>query len=53
LADVVIDHIFNEPVYSWGSANLTDAGDARKRYLASLKIADKGNFSPLIEFARS
>ena len=53
LADVVIEHIFKESVYSWGSANLTDAVDARKRYLTSLKTADKGNFSPLIEFARS
>ena len=53
LADVVIEHIFKEPVYSWGSANLVDAGDARKRYLTSLRAADRGNFNTLIEFARS
>ncbi|MEO6978634.1 MAG: mobile mystery protein B [Mucilaginibacter sp.] len=53
LADVVIEHIFKEPVYSWGSANLVAAGDARKIYLTSLRDADKGDFSPLIEFARS
>lgn len=53
LADVVIEHIFKEPIYSWGSANLVDAGDARKRYLTSLRAADRGNFNTLIEFARS
>jgi Fic-DOC domain mobile mystery protein B len=53
LADVVIEHIFREAVYSWGGANLANAGNSRKRYLTSLRTADKGNFKQLIEFARS
>jgi Fic-DOC domain mobile mystery protein B len=53
LADVVIEHIFKEPVYSWGSEILVNAGDSRKIYLTSLRAADKGDFKQLIEFARS
>jgi Fic-DOC domain mobile mystery protein B len=53
LADVVIEHIFKQPVYSWGSADLSDAGDTRKSYLTSLRAADKGDFNALLEFARS
>jgi Fic-DOC domain mobile mystery protein B len=37
----------------WGTSNLTAKGNSRSAYLAALKLADKGDFSPLMEFARS
>lgn len=53
IADVVIEHIFDQPVYSWGSSKLIKADDARKAYLSAIRMADRGNVQPLIQFARS
>ena len=53
MADVIIEHLFNQPVYSWGNTNLINAGEARKQYLSTVKQADKGDIYPLIQFARS
>jgi Fic-DOC domain mobile mystery protein B len=39
--------------FSWGSANLQDAGTVRQRYIAALKAADKVDYRPLLAFARS
>lgn len=40
-----------QPWFSWGSR--TDAPDARDRYFAALRTADRGDIKPLNEFARS
>jgi Fic-DOC domain mobile mystery protein B len=53
LADVIISHIFNLPVFSWGSSNLVRQGDARKQYIEAIHAADQGIILPLITFARS
>ena len=53
MADVIIDHIFKLPIFTWGRANLTEAGTARTNYLDSLAAADKGDYAPLLSFARS
>ncbi len=50
MADVIISHIFNKPVFSWGS---NDDDGPRKKYLEALKQADKGEMSALVKFARS
>ena len=39
--------------FSWGSVNLTDPGETRKRYVAALREADNHNFDTLLTFARS
>lgn len=39
--------------FSWGRANLRDAGGMRRRYIAALQSADGHDNAPLIEFARS
>jgi Fic-DOC domain mobile mystery protein B len=39
--------------FSWGSANLQDAGTLRRRYIAALQFADKHDIGPLLLFARS
>ena len=39
--------------FSWGSANLQNAGDVRRRYIAALKAADHHDLGPLLAFARS
>jgi len=53
LADVIISHIFNMPVFSWGSSNLVRQGDARKQYIDAIHSADQGIILPLLTFARS
>ena len=39
--------------FTWGSANLSSAGNTRNSYLDALKNADEGSFTDLITFARS
>ena len=53
MADIIIEKIFKLPVFSWGAANLSNEGDARAKYLKAVKTADKGDYLPLLAFARS
>jgi Fic-DOC domain mobile mystery protein B len=53
LADIIIEKLYQQPVFSWGAANLTKEGEARKEYLKSVKAADKGDYRLLLAFARS
>lgn len=53
MADLIIEHVFNLPVFSWGAANLSGNNDVRKSYLHSIRMADQGEFSALLRFARS
>lgn len=53
MADIVIEKIFKQPVYTWGVANLVKQGDTRMAYLNAIKAADKGDIQPLIKFARA
>lgn len=52
MADVIINHVFGKPVFSWGRSNLNSQGEERSNYLRALKEADKNNIQPLIEFAK-
>ena len=53
MADIIISKVFKKPMFSWGEASLTHKGNARLNYLKALRKADKGNFEPLLNFARS
>ncbi len=53
MADIIIEKVFKQPVFTWGAANLVKQGDIRKSYLNAIKAADAGNIEPLIKFARS
>lgn len=39
--------------FSWGSTNLQDAGEVRRRYVEALRAADNHDMAPLLAFARS
>ncbi|WP_394890257.1 mobile mystery protein B [Mesorhizobium sp. AaZ16] len=41
------------PPFSWGRANLVDAGETRAHYVAALRAADNHEIEPLLAFARS
>lgn len=53
MADIIIEHIFKKPVFTWGAANLVKQGDARSIYLKAVREADKGKYESLINFARA
>src|SRR6202161_2251879 len=52
IADLLIMRFGGER-FSWGSANLLDAGAMRQRYIAALQAAGDHDIGPLLAFARS
>ena len=52
MADILIEHVFKRPVFTWGAADLLQE-NLRKRYLEAVKTGDKGELIPLLIFARS
>lgn len=53
IADLIALKCFSTKMFSWGNANLTKVGEARKQYLKALRKADENNYRDLIKFARS
>jgi Fic-DOC domain mobile mystery protein B len=53
LADLVLVHLLVRERFSWGGENLVDAGECRRRYIAALHAADRGDYGLLLEFVRS
>ncbi|MGN8057870.1 Fic family protein [Pedobacter sp. 22163] len=53
VADMIIEMIFDRPVFTWGAGNLSKESENRKQYLNALKLADSGNYEALLRFARS
>ena len=52
--DILLEHFLNRPLFTWGGANLKNAGDERKGYIDALKRADQEyDYKPLLEFVRS
>jgi Fic-DOC domain mobile mystery protein B len=43
----------NQERFSWGSQNLYGQTDARTKYLNALRLADKHNYTLLLQFVRS
>ncbi len=53
MADVIISKIFDTQVFTWSANTLVKEGEARTKYLEALRAADKGEYAPLLTFARS
>lgn len=53
MADIIIEKIFKQPVFTWGAGNLIKQEDVRTVYLKAVKAADVGTIEPLLSFARS
>jgi Fic-DOC domain mobile mystery protein B len=51
-ADLLVMRLGGER-FSWGSANLQDAGAVRHRYIAALQAADNHDIGPPLAFAQS
>jgi Fic-DOC domain mobile mystery protein B len=53
IADIIIEKIYQLPVFTWGGASLSVDMDIRSQYLKAIRKADKGDFDLLLKFARS
>ena len=53
MADLMAAHVFGLEKFSWGHHALVESSEQRKTYLKALKMADLGDYSPLMRFARS
>jgi Fic-DOC domain mobile mystery protein B len=52
MADVVAQRQ-GRPIFTWGSADITQAGNFRRSYIDALRAADKNEILPLLVFSRS
>ena len=53
MGDIIIEKLFNKEPFSWGAEGLSVECDSRRNYLQALKAADQGDYSLLLDFARS
>ncbi|WP_353088934.1 mobile mystery protein B [Flavobacterium sp.] len=53
MADLIMEKLYGEKIFSWGSTNLVKATAARTAYIKAVKKADQQDLLPLIDFATS
>ena len=53
MADLIYQHVFDLKKFGWGQSSLVEPSAQRTEYLKALKLADKGDYSELMRFARS
>ena len=53
MADVFIERVLLGSPFTWGGQDLSVPSEHRSRYINALKEADRENFVPLLEFAKS
>jgi Fic-DOC domain mobile mystery protein B len=53
MADLIVVHLLDRNKFNWGNSSLVASSEQRKNYLKALQLADHGNFSELLIFARS
>jgi Fic-DOC domain mobile mystery protein B len=53
MADIIMESIFGNEIFSWNQSNMVKANEIRKQYIKALRDADNGNVIPLIEFAKN
>jgi fido (protein-threonine AMPylation protein) len=53
MADLYLTNILRCPRLTWGGNRLAAKGDVRRRYIAALQAADRSDYGPLLDFARS
>ncbi len=53
MADIIIEKIYRQNVFTWDAGNLVESGAARVKYLHAIREADEGRFEKLLKFYRS
>ncbi len=52
MADIIMESIFGNEIFSWHQSNMVKANEIRSQYINALREADNGNFKALIKFAK-
>ena len=52
MGDIIIKHIFGKPIFSWGHKDLIHKSKVRDTYIKSLREADSGDFTSLMDFSK-
>tara|TARA_B100000795_G_scaffold259738_1_gene234972 strand:- start:118 stop:714 length:597 start_codon:yes stop_codon:yes gene_type:complete len=53
MADIIMESIFGNEIFSWNQSNMVKANETRNQYIKALREADNGNFKQLIEFSKN
>ena len=53
MADIIIESVFGEEVFSWNNSNMGKPDETRKNYIEAIQKADAGDILPLLKFARN
>ena len=53
MADLIMEKLFHQSFFTWGSNNLNKANESRKNYINAVRKADNYDIQPLITFANS
>jgi Fic-DOC domain mobile mystery protein B len=53
MADIIMESVFGEEIFSWHQSNMVKSNDTRKEYIDALRNADNGDIKPLIIFAKN
>jgi Fic-DOC domain mobile mystery protein B len=53
MADIIIEKVYKQKIFSWGMSDLSKENDIRTNYLKAIKLADRHDYSELLKFARS
>lgn len=53
MADILIESVFEENIFTWNQSNMVKADETRSEYIKSIREADKGNMEQLIKFAKT
>jgi len=53
LADLIVEKIYHQPIFTWGSSSLSNTNSSRNAYIQAVKAADNGVFTHLLRFART
>mgnify|MGYP000411521763 FL=1 len=53
MADLIMEKLYSNKFFSWGSTNLVKATETRSNYIQAVRKADNNDIEPLILFAKS
>ncbi len=52
MADIIMESIFGNGIFSWHQSNMVKANESRKEYINALREANNRNVTSLIEFSK-
>jgi Fic-DOC domain mobile mystery protein B len=53
MADLIMEKLYDQPVFTWGSSSLVRPDEKRKEYIRAIKKADLNDLTCLLAFAKS